>query len=181
MKSIVLKYGLIAGGILAFVLVSTLPFTREWMKQGYLEIVTITSFVVALSAVFFGISAYHRYSVGGTSFGKMFLVGILITLLAATINSLTWEVCYQTALQDFPELFVERNTQRLKEAGKTDAEIAVEILPAKELMSSYNDNFALRFFLSFTEILPLGILFSLASATRFRLRSKKMSAPPSGS
>lgn len=172
MRAIVLKYGLTAGGILAFVMLSTLPFTRDWMRKGYLEMVTIASFVIALSAVFFGIRAYHRQAVIQLSFGKMFIAGILITLVAATINSLTWEFCYQTAMKDFPELFVERNMQRLREAGKTEAEVAVEILPAKELMSSYDKNLALRFFLSFTEILPLGVLFSLASAIIFRMRSK---------
>ncbi|MBX2970569.1 MAG: DUF4199 domain-containing protein [Cyclobacteriaceae bacterium] len=171
MRFIVIKYGLIAGGILAFVMIVTLPFTREWMQQGYLEMVTISTFVVGLSTIFFGMRAYHQ-TLAKVSFGKSLLIGILITLIAGMINALAWEVCYQTAFQDFPEQFVERNIHRLKEAGKTDAEIEVEIVAVKEMMNAYNGNILLRLFLSFTEIIPLGIVISLASAMVFRLRQK---------
>lgn len=173
MKPIILKYGLIAGAILAIFMIASLPFMREWMQQGHLEKVTIASFAVALSTVFFGIQAYYQNERVKPSFGKSLLVGILITLLAAAINSATWEVCYQTTFQDFPERFVERNMQRLKEAGKTDEEIEVEILSAKEMMDSYKRNLPFRLFLSFTEIIPMGVVFSLISTTVLRLRQKR--------
>lgn len=172
MKTIVLKYGLIAGGILAFVMVATLPFTREWMQQGYLERVTISSFVVALSAIFFGVRAYHRNSAGKISFGRSLLAGILITAVAGVVNSLTWEVCYQTAFPDFPERFVERQTQLMKDAGRTEAEIELEMVGKREMMETYKTSLPFRLLLSFTELLPMGIVFSLISATVFRVWRK---------
>ena len=79
MKKIVLKFGLISGGIFVAMMVTTMPFLDQ-IGFEYGEFIGYTMLLVAFLFVFVGIRSY-RENVGNgyITFGRAFKVGILIT------------------------------------------------------------------------------------------------------
>ena len=86
MRKIVLTFGLIAGGILSLMMLLTIPFMDQiGFERG--EVIGYTTMVLAFLMIFFGVKSYRDNVAGGTvSFGRAFLVGLLITAVAS--------VCY---------------------------------------------------------------------------------------
>ena len=102
MKSIVLKHGLIASGILAAVFAVTLPLAEKGIVDfDSSEVIGYTAMVVAFLLVFFGIRSYREEIGGAISFGKAFQVGILITLVTCAIYVVCWEIVYWGFMPDF--------------------------------------------------------------------------------
>src|SRR6267142_2071831 len=94
MKKTVLIFGLIAGAIMSLMMIATLPFMD---KIGFDKgaIIGYTSMVLSFLVVFFGIRSYRDNLAGGSiSFGKAFVIGILITAVACLCYVGTWEVIY---------------------------------------------------------------------------------------
>jgi uncharacterized membrane protein YqjE len=86
MRRIVLTFGLIAGALLSVMMLITLPFHDE-IGFDRSAIVGYTTMVLAFIMVFFGVRSYRDNVAGGTvSFGRAFIVGLLITAIAS--------VCY---------------------------------------------------------------------------------------
>lgn len=102
MKKIVLIYGLIAGAIVSVLMWLTIPSTKEGMNfDGGMELGYLTM-IIALAMIFFGIKVYRDKHLSGTiSFGKAFLVGLYITIVASVIYCLNWEVMLNSMEIDF--------------------------------------------------------------------------------
>lgn len=164
MKKTVFLFGLIAGvivsGVLAF---STLKSYHNAdydssMLLGY------ASMLVAFSFVFVGIkNSRDKYSNGIISFGKAFKIGLLISFIASTLYVLTWMIEYHFFIPDFMDNYCAQMLKQEAESGAT-----AEALKQKEAqMASFKElykNPLLIFLITYTEILPLGILISLISA-----------------
>jgi hypothetical protein len=171
MRKIILIYGLIAGAI-----VSTLMFiTMPMMKQGHItfdngEIVGYTTMVISLSMVFFGIKSYRdNYQDGTITFGRAFKVGILITLIAAVMYALAWEVCYHTIMSDFMERMRDHYFTQMKEKGMS-AEAIQKEQEQWATFTEYYKNPVIRFAMTLVEILPVGLAITLISAGLLRKR-----------
>lgn len=125
MKRIVLIYGLIAGAIVGSMLLITMPLYEsgilhfengQWL--GY------TTMVIALSLIFFGIKSFRDiHSRGNITFWNGLKVGLLITLVASLIYALSWEVSYNTMKGDFIKLMGEKQVEKMKKEGATEASI----------------------------------------------------------
>lgn len=170
MKKIVLNYGLLAGGILAVVMLITTPLwssgkmdmeTGGWV--GYI------SMIVALSAVFFGVRTYRDKEAGGViSFGKAFQVGLLITLVASAIYVAVWMFYLSFGGGgDFMEQYYQYSVEQLRQSGKPAAEIEQEIAKMAEFKEMYK-NPLVKIGITFMEIFPVGLVISLLSAAFLR-------------
>src|SRR5690349_19857432 len=96
MKRIVLIFGLIGGVIVTSLMLLMLPETKEDFKSG--EIIGYSTMLIALSSIFFAIKLHRDKNLGGSiTFGKGFLLGLYITLVAGVIYSIGWEIYYQTS------------------------------------------------------------------------------------
>src|SRR5687768_7935040 len=94
MGKTILTFGLIAGGILAIMMVLTMTLFTE-MSFAKREVLGYTTMVLAFLLVFFGVRSYRENVAGGTiSFGRAFSVGALIVLVASACYVLTWEILY---------------------------------------------------------------------------------------
>src|SRR5258705_1882115 len=94
MRKTVLTYGFISGAIAAALMLATMPFMHTLKgSQGY--IVGYTGIVLAALLVFFGVRSY-RENVGNgrITFGRGFVVGILITLISCACYVATWQLIY---------------------------------------------------------------------------------------
>lgn len=98
MKRVVWKYGLIAGAILAVMLVITMPlYSSGKIEIEGSEIYGYSGMILAFLMVFFGIRAYREENPGqDLSFRTALKVGLLITLVASLVYVITWEILYKS-------------------------------------------------------------------------------------
>lgn len=169
MNKIILTNGLIAGAIVSLMFLISHPFVDDGtisMTNGML--VGYTSMVIALSVIFFAVRTYRdRHLAGKISFGRGFKIGILITLVAAVMYCLTWEVYYNVAASDFIEKWNAYEIGEMQKAGASSTEIENAKADQAKFAQLYK-NPVVRFGFTMMEILPVGLIISLVSAGLLR-------------
>lgn len=128
MKKVVLTFGLLSGLIPITVMVLGMIFGSGHGNGAF--ILGWTVIILSSVFIFFGIKSYRdNYNNGVISFGKAFQVGILITLIAALMYTLVWEILYFNFMHDMMDGYFAAEVDRLKTSGASQAEIdsAVEM------------------------------------------------------
>jgi hypothetical protein len=163
MRKVVLTYGLIAGAILAAMMLMTIPLMdRIGFDRGM--ILGYTTMVLAFLMVYFGIRSYRDGVAGGTvTFGRAFTVGLLIVLVATVCYVATWEFIFYRLTPDFAEKFAAYAVEAARESGASEAEVAQKAEEMKAFAEQYK-NPLVNIAYTFLEPLPVGLLFSLLSA-----------------
>ncbi len=160
MKRIVLTFGIIAGLIAGGMFYIMSPGGEVDFDSG--QLYGYISMTIALSTIFFAVKQYRdKHSNGTIKFGKAFLIGLYITLVAGLVYVLAWEVYYQNYGDNFVDQYVSYLSEKMTDAGKTTAEIDTELASTVEMMESYDQNMLMRFGLTFLEIFPVGLVISL--------------------
>jgi len=164
MKKNILICGLISGIIVATFMVSV---SMACYKNDDFEssmVLGYASMILAFSLVFVGIKNYRdKFNNGIVSFGKAFKIGLYITLIASTIYVVVWLVEYYLFIPDFMDKYT---AHVLKEASREGASQAVLDEKSAE-MRSYKEMYQspiMVILLTYTEILPVGLVVSLISA-----------------
>ena len=170
MKKVILVNGIIAGLIVSTLMILSAIY---YTKTGEIEngmIYGFASMILAFSFIFVGIKAFRdKYNGGLISFGKAFKIGFLIALIASSFYVVTWLIEYFYFFTDFTDVYTAEILAKAKAAGATETELAKE--SAK--MAKYSEMYKNPFFnalITYTEILPLGLVISLISA--FFLKKK---------
>ena len=171
MKKTVWTFGLISGAILA-VVIATMPlYLNGTMNFDHAEIVGYSVMVLAFVLVFFGIRSYRENVGGGAiTFGKAFQVGILVTLIACTVYVAAWEIVYFNFLPDFADKYAALTLQKMRTRGATEAAIAKTAEEMAKFKVWYK-NPLLNAGMTFMEVLPVGLLMTLASAAILRRKA----------
>ena len=177
MKSIVMKYGLLSGAILGVMMVISIPLmTRGVIDFSKGEVIGYSTMVLAFIMVFLGIRAYRNTEGHGSiTFGKAFKVGILITLVASAVYVITWQVLYWGFLPDFADKYAVFAIEQMRSEGAS----AAEIEKAERQMAQFKELYRNPFFnigMTFLEVFPVGLLFTLISAAI--LRKREPTPPP---
>jgi hypothetical protein len=163
MRKIVLTFGLIAGAILSAMMVITLPFHDQIGFDKSL-IIGYTTMVLAFLMVFFGVKSYRDNVAGGSvTFGRGFIVGLLITAIASVCYVATWEVIYYRFAPDYLEKYNAYTVEKMRKSGASDAEILTKAKELAEFNESYK-NPLVNIAYTLLEPLPVGILFTLVTA-----------------
>lgn len=169
MKKTILVFGTISG-----VIISTfMGISMAVMSCGSGDedggtgsmIIGFTAMAVAFSFIFVGIKNFRDKQNGGIlTFGKGFLIGFMISLIASTLYVITWAVEFHYFLPDFLDKYSAMQVKQLHESGITGAALD-EALKNIET-ESYNYKHNPFFFAMYTymEILPVGIIITLISA-----------------
>jgi hypothetical protein len=164
MRKIVLTFGLIAGGIMAAMMVITVPFMDQLEHGATALVVGYASMVLAFLMVFFGIRTYRDNVGGGTvKFGRALAVGVLITLIATACYVATWEVIYYNFMPDFMDKYAAKQVENVKKSGASEAKIAETEKAMAQLAVAYKNPLVNIAYTSI-EPLPVGLLFALISA-----------------
>ena len=167
MRKIVLTFGLVAGAVLAAMMLLTLPFQeRIGFEKGL--IVGYTSMVLAFLMVFFGVRSY-RENVGGgrVTFGRALVVGLLIAAIASACYVVAWEVISHQFMPDFADKHAAQAIEEAKASGATDAQVAEKARKMSEFKEMYK-NPLINAALTLIEPLPVGIVFALVAAGTLR-------------
>ena len=158
MNKIILKNALFGSIIVSALLV----FVTLYMKANpEKEVSMLIGFAVMVLAFFFvasGIKQQREANNGVISFGKAFMTGFWITLIISTIYVLVWLVI----LYNFFPNFMEHYANMAIEKASPE-----EVVKVTEEMNTYKEmykNPIMVILLTYMEILPLGIIFSLVSA-----------------
>jgi len=163
MRKIVLTYGLIAGAVLALVMIVEFAFpNRIGFHSG--AIVGYTSMVIAFLMVYFGVRAYRDNVAGGRiGFGRALMVGLLITAVACVCYVGTWEVIFYKVTPDFADKYAAYAVDKVRHSGATEAQIAAKVKEMAQFKEMYK-NPLVNVALTFLEPLPVGIVFTLVTA-----------------
>jgi hypothetical protein len=163
MRKIVLTFGLIAGAILAAMMLLTIPFMDKiGFEKG--EVIGYTTMVLAFLMVFFGIKTYRDNVAGGTvTFGRALKVGLMIVAIASVCYVATWQLIYYQFAPDFLDKYTVYMVDKAKKAGATEAKIAAQVKEMEEFKEMYK-NPLVNIGFTFLEPLPVGILVALISA-----------------
>ncbi|MEO5510823.1 MAG: DUF4199 domain-containing protein [Longimicrobiales bacterium] len=171
MKKTVLTFGFISGAVLSALMVATLPFAE---KIGFdrAMVVGYTTMVLAFLLVFFGIRSYRdNVGHGRITFGRAFMVGILITLISSACYVVTWQVVSTTFMPDHLAKYNEYALEKERSAGATEQQLEEKRQEAAKFMVLY-ENPLIKAAFTLAEVLPVGLLMTLVSAAILRRRQE---------
>lgn len=179
MRKIVLTYGLIAGAVLSAMMLLTMPFMdRIGFDKGM--VIGYASMVLAFLMVYFGVRAYRDQVLGGRiGFGRACRAGLAITLVASVCYVATWQLVYHVVVPDFGDRYAAYTIDRLRQAGAPPAEIDAAAREMAQFQVLYR-NPLYNIGLTLLEPLPVGLLFTLASAGLLSRRPAPSPPAPAG-
>jgi hypothetical protein len=170
MKKIVLTFGLISGAILSGMMLITLPF-HDALGFDRSLILGYTSMVLAFILVFFGIRSYRENVGGGAiTFGRAFIVGILIAGISSICYVIAWEILYHTLMPDFMDKYSAHVIEQARAAGANAQAIQAKQQELQQIRQLYSNPFA-NIAMTLLEPLPVGLVITVISAAI--LRKKK--------
>jgi Protein of unknown function (DUF4199) len=171
MKKTILICGLIAGLISTSLFIGLMILGKagqDDFKHGALYGYSLM--ILAFSLIFVGTKITRdKYNGGTISFGKAFRVGLYITLIASTIYVVVWLIDYHFFIPDFAEKYSAHVLDKLKVSGASQAEISEKTAEMDRFIKMYK-NPIFNALITYTEILPVGLVVSLISA--FLLKKK---------
>ncbi len=175
MRKIVIVCGLISGGIVSSLMAINVFMCTNSEDFKRSEVVGYATMIIAFSLIFVGIKMFRdKYNGGVVSFGKAFLVGLYIALIASTVYVLVWAVEYKYFYPDFLEKYAAHMIKDVKASGASKEKMDATLTQMKMFRDWYKNPFLFTL-LTYVEILPVGLAVSLISA--LILRRKNTSAP----
>jgi len=175
MKKTVLTFGIISGLILAVMMIATLPFLHK-IGEGKGLLIGYTTMVLAGLLVFFGIRSYRENVSGGKlTFGRGFVVGILISLISCCFYVGTWEIIYYNFMPDFAEKYAVQMVERAKASGASQQKIDETTRQAEQFAHNYH-NPVYNVGMTFLEVFPVFLLITLLSTAILRRKTVSVAA-----
>jgi hypothetical protein len=176
MKKTVLVFGVISGVIIAAEMLAGLPFLEK-LGQGTALVLGYTTMVLAALLVPFGIRSYRDNVDGGKlTFGRGFVVGILISLIACCFYVGTWEIINYKYMPDFADKYAARMVKSARDSGASQQKIDETIRNAEEFKRNYR-NPVYNVGMTFLEVFPVFLLFTLVGAGILRKKPPTPAVP----
>ncbi len=176
MRKVVLTYGIIAGFIISIfiVLMGLFAWSDGDFSGG--EVLGYSSMIITFSMIFFGIRSYRQNMGGGyVTFGRAFLIGLYITIIASVFYVITWKIYSAIALPDFADKYAACVINNAKKSGASAAVIAEKTKDMEDWKKLYANPFY-EIGMTFMEIFPVGLVVSLVCAAILRKKTKVTAA-----
>ncbi len=163
MKRTILTWGLIAGVVSISMMLATMPFVDR-VGFDYGMVLGYTALVLSALLIFPGVRSYRDNVAGGKmTFGRGFLVGLGIALVAAVCYGIVWAVVYANFMPDFCDKYAAYMIDKVKSSGGSADKIAEATTQAAE-MKRLMENPLINAAMAFLEPFPVGLLAALVSA-----------------
>jgi len=172
MKRNVLVFGLIAGLIVSAFMIysSTRCYNNANFKSS--EVVGYAGMLIAFSFIFVGIKNYRdKYNSGVISFGKAFMTGLYITLIASTLYVGIWLVEYYLFMPDFMDKYCSHMLTEAQAKHATQAALDKTVAQMNTYKELYKSP-VMVILLTYMEILPIGLAIALISALLLKRKAK---------
>ncbi len=171
MKKIVLTCGLIAGAIVTAIMAISISFFDKNHTESS-EILGYASMILSFSLIFVGVKIFRdRHNGGSVTFGKAFLIGLYISLIASTIYVVVWALEYKYVFPDFMDNYSACMVSKAKASGASPEKIDAQI----KQLAMYRDMYKSPIFftlMTYAEILPVGLVISLIAALILKKKNK---------
>ena len=168
MKKLVLNYGIIAGLLSSAWLVISVMAGFDHMDTTTGMIMGFASMILGFSFIFVAVRKYRDdFGNGTVTFGQAFKIGLFISLIAATIYVITWLIDYYFFIPDFMEKYAQKAVEQMRADGVPEATIQAEAANMEQFREMYKNPLFVAL-ITYTEILPVGLLMSLLSALILR-------------
>lgn len=166
MKKIVITFGLISGLIIATLMLLSISFTQELQDYDLAQLVGFGSMILALSTIFFAIKAYRdKHNNGTIKFGKAFLLGLYITLIASAVHTVSWSFYMSFGKgKEVMESYFEAQVEQLKSKGLSEDELQKELEKAESDKQFYMNPWFHYPIVFLTEVPSMGVPISLICA-----------------
>lgn len=176
MKKIVLTFGVIGGLIAAVLMAGVMAPLMHRNGFEYGLVIGYATIIAAMLPIFFGIRAYRETVGGGTiSFGRAFLVGILISLIACFFYIVTWEIVYFGFFPNFLDNWAVSQANQMRAQGASPEAINAAVKQITDMKVWYNNPF-FNALATLVEPLPVGILITLISSLILRKKKPSLGA-----
>ncbi len=174
MKKNILIYGLIAGALVSGFMLYTmnnLSHCKGSVDYNTSMFIGYASMLIAFCLVFVGIRNYrNNYNGGIITFGKSFKIGIMIVLIASTIYVVSWLIDYYWFIPDFAEKYSANMLNEMRNSGATADEIQKQSQELESMSTILNNPF-LNALVTYTEILPIGLVVTVISSLILKRKS----------
>jgi hypothetical protein len=176
MKKTVLICGIIAGLITTSMFLGQMilgikhDFFENGMIYGYTLMILAFAFIFVATKI-----TRDKHNGGQISFGKAFRVGLYVTLIASTIYVGVWLIDYYFFNPDFMEKYSAHVIDKLKASGASEAEINKQTTEMAKFSEMYK-NPLFNALLTYSEIVPVGLLVSVISALILKKKSNRLPA-----
>ena len=173
MKSFVLKFGFISGGISVVLMFLTFVVLRgPWLfENGYL--VGYAGMVLSFSVIFVGVRSYReRVAQGSVSFGRALQAGLLMALISSCCYTIAWLCINYLLYPNFADDYMQHQMNYLRQSGATEAVLQQKMKMLEEY-KSIAANPVMNALMTFVEPLPVGFIVALISAAILRKKVVK--------
>lgn len=172
MKKTILVYGIIAGTIIIASMILSLAVNTVGESESFskfaMELLGYLIMIIAFSAIFIGVKRYRDQDQGGViNFPQALKVGLGITAVASVVYVVAWEINLAVTDYAFISEYAASIIKAKQESGLSDAEMA-EVISEMDGLKEQYANPMFRVPMTFLEILPVGLVISLASAAALR-------------
>jgi putative flippase GtrA len=164
MKKIVLAFGLISGVIITgmMLFMANKCYTNPEFESN--DVIGYALLIVAFSFIFVGIKTFRDKQNGGViGFGKAFLTGLYISLVAATMYVVVWLFDYYLFMPDYLDKYSQHVMYMAKIGGANEQELAAKATEMATFAEMYQNPVAVVL-ITFSEVFPIGLIISLVSA-----------------
>lgn len=167
MKKMIWVYGVLAGLIcigwaIGFFMMGKMEDFDKGMYYGY------ASMIIAFSMIFVAVKSFRdKHNAGVITFGKAFKIGLYITLIASTVYVVVWLFYFYNFNPDFMDKYMEFSLNKMKADNKSAEELA-KFSNDFNKMKEWYKNPLFNAMITYTEILPVGLLISLICAAIFK-------------
>jgi len=176
MKKIIFTCGIIGGLISVCWYIFSVQVFKLNMSMNESLFFGYASMVLAFSLIFIGIRNFRdNYNGGAISFGKAIKIGLLITAIASTVYVGVWLIDYYFFTPDYMDKYAESVLADMKAKHASQASIDKEMAE----LASYAKMYKTPFFnalLTYTEIVPVGVVISLIAALILKKKSEPATA-----
>lgn len=168
MFNTIVKYGVIAGVVVAAFMFATFLGFGDMPPMPWGMVIGYAGMLVALSAVFAGIKRHRDVDRGGViGFWPAFGMGLAISFIAGVFYVVAWEAVLAITDMDFIASYSNAMLEQARAQGATEAALAKLAADMEALKVQYA-NPMFRMPMTFVEIFPVGVLVSLVSAALLR-------------
>ncbi|BAU52101.1 DUF4199 domain-containing protein [Mucilaginibacter gotjawali] len=177
MKKTVWVCGLIAGMIsISWALVGE-GWLHAHLNMNTRMFLGYATMILAFSLIFVAIKNYRdTHNNGQVTFGKALGIGLLVTLIASTVYVVVWMIDFKYFIPDFGEKYTAQVIAEMKANGANAAAVKKETAELTATMTKYKTSALFRIMVTYSEIVPVGVVVSLIAALILKKKSKPLAA-----
>lgn len=165
MQNNIIKYGLIAGGVIVLIPVVAgliIGYGPETFKMG--EIIGYSTMILSLLLIFLAVNDYQKtHPDEVVTFGKIFLIGLGISAIAGIMFGIYNVVHVLYIDPEFMEKYYGYYVEQIRNSGASAAEIDQKIAQLESEKALFMSP-TINFFLMFITVFVIGVVVSLVSA-----------------